>query len=247
MSNAGSGFLPVVRGGTGTSSIMGLVKGNGTSAFSAAVDGVDYLGPNSMPGLIAYYPVNNIPTGWLRCDGSEYSRTTYARLFGKIGTTYGEGDGTTTFNVPDLYNYFIRCWDGNTEVPFNTVQNDQIGRHNHTYSGDTGEESASHTHKRGTMEIEGKLVTINYSGSDYEPEGAFYDIQTLGGGYTTSGSRRLTGFKASKSWEGDTTIESVSHTHPFAGTTSDNTIDPTSSNPEETRVLNKMLIPVIKF
>lgn len=42
-----------------------------------------------------------LPAGWLLCDGSEVSRTGYADLFATIGTTYGEGDGATTFNLPD--------------------------------------------------------------------------------------------------------------------------------------------------
>lgn len=47
-------------------------------------------------------------SGWLLCDGSAYSRTTYAALFALIGTSYGAGDNSTTFNVPDLRGYFIR-------------------------------------------------------------------------------------------------------------------------------------------
>lgn len=43
-----------------------------------------------------------VPASWLLCDGSAVSRTTYASLFSLIGTTYGSGDGSTTFNVPDL-------------------------------------------------------------------------------------------------------------------------------------------------
>jgi len=45
--------------------------------------------------------VSSTPTGWLLCDGSAVSRTTYAALFTAISTTYGTGDGSTTFNVPD--------------------------------------------------------------------------------------------------------------------------------------------------
>ena len=44
----------------------------------------------------------SVPSGFLECDGSAVSRTTYATLFGIVGTTYGVGDGATTFNVPDL-------------------------------------------------------------------------------------------------------------------------------------------------
>jgi len=51
------------------------------------------------------------PDGWHRCNGAELSRTVYALLFSRIGTTYGEGDGSTTFNLPDFRGEFIRCWD----------------------------------------------------------------------------------------------------------------------------------------
>lgn len=49
---------------------------------------------------------NTIPSGWLLCDGSAISRTTYAELFDVIGTTYGVGDGTTTFNLPNYIDNF---------------------------------------------------------------------------------------------------------------------------------------------
>ena len=51
------------------------------------------------------------PTGWHATDGSAVSRTTYANLFTAIGTTYGAGDGSTTFNLPDGRGYFVRTWD----------------------------------------------------------------------------------------------------------------------------------------
>ena len=51
--------------------------------------------------MIPYGSQNNIPTNWKICDGSELSRTDYAELFNVIGTSYGEGDGTTTFNLPN--------------------------------------------------------------------------------------------------------------------------------------------------
>lgn len=54
------------------------------------------------PGLISYFAGATPPTGWLQCDGSAVSRTTYASLFAITGTTYGPGDGSTTFNLPDL-------------------------------------------------------------------------------------------------------------------------------------------------
>ena len=53
------------------------------------------------PGVILDYGGSSAPTGWLLCDGSLVSRTTYAALFAVIGTTYGAGDGSTTFAVPN--------------------------------------------------------------------------------------------------------------------------------------------------
>jgi len=49
----------------------------------------------------------NIPTGWLFCDGTAVSRTTYAALFAVIGTTFGVGNGTTTFNLPNLFGHML--------------------------------------------------------------------------------------------------------------------------------------------
>lgn len=54
------------------------------------------------PGFIAPFAGSTAPDGWLVCDGSAISRTRYADLFAVIGTTYGSGDGNTTFNLPDF-------------------------------------------------------------------------------------------------------------------------------------------------
>lgn len=53
-------------------------------------------------GIIYINPSNTLPDGFLWCNGTAYSRTEYTELFVAIGTKYGEGDGSTTFNVPDL-------------------------------------------------------------------------------------------------------------------------------------------------
>ncbi len=63
---------------------------------------------NIPAGTILAYANNSIPTGYLLCDGSAVSRTTYATLFTNIGTTWGAGDTTTTFNLPDLEGAFLR-------------------------------------------------------------------------------------------------------------------------------------------
>ena len=70
------------------------------------------------PGIIQVYAGSSLPTGWLLCDGSAVSRTTYANLFSAIGTIYGAGNGSTTFNLPNLTDRFIQ---GNSTV--GTVKN----------------------------------------------------------------------------------------------------------------------------
>ena len=68
------------------------------------VDGL--LAGASPSGLVAGFGVAVAPTGWLLCNGAAVSRTTYATLFAVLGTTYGAGDGSTTFNVPNLQGRF---------------------------------------------------------------------------------------------------------------------------------------------
>ncbi|WP_375609831.1 phage tail protein, partial [Bartonella sp. AC53GZZY] len=62
-------------------------------------------------GLIGPFGMERLPDGWLPCDGRAYSRRTYRALFEVIGTTWGEGDGATTFNVPDFRGMFLRGMD----------------------------------------------------------------------------------------------------------------------------------------
>lgn len=62
-------------------------------------------------GMVCYFAQSTPPPGYLKRNGAAVSRTTYARLFAKIGTTYGAGDGSTTFNLPDGRGVFDRGWD----------------------------------------------------------------------------------------------------------------------------------------
>ena len=62
-------------------------------------------------GSVAFFAGVTAPAGWLIADGSGVSRTTYADLFNQIGTIYGSGNGSTTFNLPDLRGMFVRGWD----------------------------------------------------------------------------------------------------------------------------------------
>lgn len=73
----------------------------GTDILAPDGDGTSLAGIRA-PGEISMYGGMTAPAGWLDCDGIAVSRTTYAALFTAIGTTYGIGDGSTTFNLPDL-------------------------------------------------------------------------------------------------------------------------------------------------
>lgn len=68
------------------------------------------------PGIVLPYAGSTAPTGWLLCSGQAVSRTTYAALFAVIGTAFGTGDGSATFNVPDLRGEFVRGLDNGRGV-----------------------------------------------------------------------------------------------------------------------------------
>lgn len=86
-------------------------------------------------GAICAYARATPPPGWIECNGQAISRTTYAGLFLAIGDVFGPGDGSTTFNVPDLRGEFIRGWDhGRGADPgrvFATLQGDEFRAHTH--------------------------------------------------------------------------------------------------------------------
>lgn len=93
------------------------------------------LGSSFDVGMIAFFGANTVPDGWLKADGSAVSRTTYASLFSYIGTTFGAGDGSTTFNLPDVRGEFIRGFDSGRGVDagrvFGSVQGHAFASHNH--------------------------------------------------------------------------------------------------------------------
>jgi microcystin-dependent protein len=62
-------------------------------------------------GAVQFFAISTAPVGWLKANGAAVSRTLYANLFAVIGTSFGAGDGKTTFNLPDLRGEFLRGWD----------------------------------------------------------------------------------------------------------------------------------------
>ena len=105
-------------------------------------------------GMVASWAISAPPTGWLECDGSSLSRTTYADLFAVIGVIYGNVDGNT-FNIPDYRGIFLRSLDnGAGNDPDRTSRTDRgdgqggdfvgtkqghkLDSHRHTQWGGTG-------------------------------------------------------------------------------------------------------------
>ncbi len=84
---------------TGAITASGGIANAGT--ISAGTLGASVNLP-SFVGMVASFCMSSVPTGWLACDGSAISRSTYSALFTAIGTTWGAGDGSSTFNLPDL-------------------------------------------------------------------------------------------------------------------------------------------------
>ena len=86
-------------------------------------------------GAVMAFAMNAAPIGWLAADGSKVSRTAYAELFTAIGITYGAGDGTTTFTIPDLRGYFVRGAGTNGDLTnsgaFGAKQADEFKAHGH--------------------------------------------------------------------------------------------------------------------
>lgn len=88
---------------------------------------------SELVGEVAFFARSTPPSGWLKANGAAVSRTTYAALFAAIGTTFGAGDGRSTFNLPDLRGEFIRGVDDGRNVDsgrgLGTAQGDAIKTH----------------------------------------------------------------------------------------------------------------------
>ena len=93
-------------------------------------------------GSIFWFGSSTVPTGYLECNGAAVSRTTYSQLFDALGTVFGSGNGSSTFNVPDLRGEFVRGWDNGRGVDsgrnFATPQGDEFKTHQHEFGGDDG-------------------------------------------------------------------------------------------------------------
>ena len=195
---------------------------------------------------------NSIPSGYQLCDGSAVSRTVYSDLYLAIGDTHGAGDGSTTFNLPDLRNRFI-VGEGSSYATAATggsadatlvSHSHNINNHTHTFSGSgsdtvtisvsgtTGNQSSNHTHNF-TTDTNGDHAhqwgtddNLGAGGGTNNPDAnggqAWKDWTTTNGAHTHSGS---------------TSGVSTDHNHNFSGSGSDNvsiSVSGTTGNPSNT-------------
>jgi microcystin-dependent protein len=135
-------------------------------------------------GMVAPFAGSAAPEGYLLCDGSAISRTGYARLFTAISTAYGTGDGSTTFNIPDLRGRVVAALDnmGGTDAGRLSLANTlgtTAGTQTHTL---TTAEMPVHTH---VQDAHGHSFTPKYGG--YTAVGLNMDVGGWGNAYGLGG------------------------------------------------------------
>ena len=126
--------IPVaVLTGTSTTATNANIKvGYDGTWLTSTVDSTDFgsnwpiniSGSAGPVGSVIMFAASTPPSGYLIANGAEVSRTTYAGLYAVIGTTFGDGDGSLTFNLPDMRGYFARGWDSTGTVDKNISHQD---------------------------------------------------------------------------------------------------------------------------
>ena len=122
-----------------------------------------------MVGTMAYFAFDNgsPPSGRLYCDGSAVSRTVYANLFSKIGTAFGTGNGSSTFNLPDTRGHFLRCCplgssrDPDSSRAVGSIQGFGVKR----LSGDTDNWQRDYDRRSYYSGVQGSLHNTHYGGT----------------------------------------------------------------------------------
>lgn len=175
---------------------------------------------NLLAGCVAAFATTTPPPGWLECNAQAISRTQHARLFARISTTFGQGDGSTTFNVPDLRGLVIRGWDHGSGPDggrsFGSYQGDAFQDHQHSFSGNFAPISGgSHSHV-------------------YHSDLYYYDVNLSGGGNATVRQYN----EGARTW-----LESHSHGYTPSGSVWNAT---TGNSASETRIKNRALMYCIK-
>ncbi|WP_199720910.1 phage tail protein [Neisseria chenwenguii] len=135
-----------------------------------SVTAVDFQWANVKTGTIMYFAGGQAPHGWLAANGAAVNRTTFPHLFAIIGTRYGAGDGSTTFNLPDLRGEFVRGWDAGRNVDagraLGSWQQDEFRSHHHIYR---------RGHLTNSVPWEHREASRDGSAATYDGDGRFDD------------------------------------------------------------------------
>ncbi len=123
---------------TGTPTAPTQPSGNNSTRLATTAFVQSALTSAVSAGAVSYFARATAPAGWLAANGAAVSRTTYADLFAAIGTTFGAGNGSTTFNLPDLRGEFVRGLDDergiDTGRSLGSAQASQNLAHTHEYA-----------------------------------------------------------------------------------------------------------------
>lgn len=194
-------------------------------------------------GAVMAFARSTAPAGWLKANGSAISRTTYSALFAAIGTTFGAGDGWSTFNLPDLRGEFLRGWDDARGIDsgraFGTLQTDDLKWHTHTASTD----AYAHTHTwSGTTSSAGDHTHTLREDNDFYSSLKSTGSNTVAAGYNDA---------PVASTAAGAVNSSGAHTHTVSGTTSSDwhthTVTVNATGGTETRPRNLALLFCIKY
>jgi microcystin-dependent protein len=239
--------LAIAQGGSGASTAA--AARTNFDVYSKAE--VDSMVSAALPVAAVIYTADNVaPTGYLKANGAAVSRTTYSALFAAIGTTYGSGDGSTTFNVPDLRGEFIRGLDDGRGVDtgrtLGSFQADQLESHTHAVDPpSTTTSSDAHTHTvSGTTSSNGAHSHEPSAGTGFVASGGgggFFGSGTSSDPFNSAASTNSTGAHT-HTWSGTTSSDSHSHTVNIASFTSG-----AAGAGTETRPRNVALLACIKF
>lgn len=203
-----------------TASNLATADGSGNLKASTPIPAGGLVGQTALTaatppvGAIYMWAQETTPTGHLRLDGSAVSRTTYAALFALWSTKYGAGDGSTTFNLPDLRVQFPLMPPSITSVGdvggSSLISVSQLPSHGHTIGGSTGTSTVNHTH-----EIPHHGHNLDYaSDTNVSLGGSFTRVYDVGGG---SGNAVTGGINAGS--DRTTSSASGSHSHTLPSNT----------------------------
>lgn len=140
-------------------------------------------------GTVLAFAALTPPATYLMCDGSAVSRTTYAELFGIIGTTFGVGDSSTTFNLPYLGGYFVRGRD--VAHPIGTVEASSIKSHTHALNDPTHLHIVTQDSHNHMLTVNDHAHGVNDPGHSHTNPGQSLSAGVVGGTlpvFSTSGS-----------------------------------------------------------